>query len=290
MPNSPPYFPLRRSYGGSFDGKAVGWESTVEEYLDHLVTIYHEAKRVLTRRGSLIVVMKDSYSTTPGARYRAHSYKRRRPGPQKEWVPDGTPIQGGDRPLGNLLVIPERFALKMQDDGWIFRNKLIVKINSLPDTALDRTALDYEVVMVFTKQLRYYWNQDAIREPREESAQPYVRGNLDEEALKSDAQRDLRVIPNPMGRIASSIREFNASGYTGMHPATIAEDFAEWILSAACDDNAHVCDIFGGAGTFALAALRLGHRATSIDIFGEYTEEARKRLSTAAASPATQNS
>ena len=70
-----------------------------------------------------------------------------------------------------------------------------------------------------------------------------------------------------------------------MHTATMPEDMAEWILSAACDDNALVCDPYGGAGTFALAALRLGHRAMTIDIFDRYTEEARERLTNAPAEP-----
>ena len=70
MPTSPPYYPLRRLYGGPHGGRAVGWEPTVEEYLTHLVTIFREARRVLTKRGTLIVIMKDAYSTAHGARYR----------------------------------------------------------------------------------------------------------------------------------------------------------------------------------------------------------------------------
>jgi DNA modification methylase len=88
----------------------------------------------------------------------------------------------------------------------------------------------------------------------------------------------LRVVPNWAGRNSSSVLSFNASHYGGPHPATMPEDMAQWLLSAACDDNAHVVDPFGGVGTFALAALRLGHRATSIDIFDQYTEEGIERL------------
>ena len=91
IPNSPPYFPLKWVYGGQFDGRAVGWESTVEEYLDHLVTIYREAKRVLERRGTLVVVIGDSYSTRHGARFLLNSNTRRRPDPQKQTMPDGMP-------------------------------------------------------------------------------------------------------------------------------------------------------------------------------------------------------
>jgi DNA modification methylase len=61
----------------------------------------------------------------------------------------------------------------------------------------------------------------------------------------------------------------------------------EKILAAACDDNAHVCDPFGGAATFALVALQMGCRATTIDINQKFTEEAKARLSKAPATPPT---
>jgi DNA modification methylase len=279
IPNSPPYLPLRRTYGGSFGGRALGWEPTVEDYIRHLVTVFREAKRVLNRRGTLIVVMRDAYSSSRGARYQAHTHKRKRPGPQKEWLKDGTPIQYGDRPPGNLLLIPQRFAMAMQDEDWILRMMLPVRIKGHPESVKNRTTHDIEWVLVFAKQRRYFWNQDVIREPLAEGSRPKKRGRMKDGVLRRDAYRDLRVVPNWLGRNSSSVLEFNASNYRGKHPATLPEGMAEWLLRAACDDDSHVVDPFGGAGTFALAALRLGHRATSIDIYEEYTKEAKERLS-----------
>ena len=96
IPTSPPYWPLRRQYGGSFGGLAIGWENTPQEYVRNNVVVFHEAKRVLHPRGTLIVVMRDAYSLPNGARYRQHTHKLKRPGEQKLWLPDGTPIQRGD--------------------------------------------------------------------------------------------------------------------------------------------------------------------------------------------------
>ena len=285
IPTSPPYFPLRRTYGGSFDGLSVGWESTVQEYIGHLVAIFREAKRVLRKRGMVIIVMKDAYSTAQETRDRPHTHKLRRPNKQKEWMPDGMPIQRGDRPTGNLLLIPLRFALKMQDEGWYLRMYLPIRINGHPESVEDRTTLDYEWMMVFTKQRKYHWNQDAIREPLAASARPRKRRWTKDGVIRRDKVRDVRLVPNPLGRNSSSVLCFNAANYRGTHPATMPEDMAEWILSAACDDNALVCDPFGGVGTFALASLRLGHRAKTIDIFDKYTKEARERLTNAPAEP-----
>ena len=122
-----------------------------------------------------------------------------------------------------------------------------------------------------------------IREPLAEGSRPMRRGKTKPGVLRRDKFRDLLVVPNWLGRNSSSMPAFNASNYRGKHPATLSLDMAEWLLSAACDDNAHVVDPFGGVSTFALAALRLGHRATSVEIFEEYTKEAIERLSHAPA-------
>ena len=132
--------------------------------------------------------------------------------------------------------------------------------------------------MVFVKQLSYYWNQDVIREPLGEGLRPKRCSRTKEGVLRQDEDRDLRVVPNWLGRNSSSVLSFNASNYKGSHSATIPEDMAQWLLSAACDDDAHVVDPYGGAGTFALAALQLGHCATTIDIYDEYTKQAIERL------------
>jgi DNA modification methylase len=265
IPNSPPYYPLRKDYGGPFGGRALGYEPTVRDYINHLVKIFHEAKRVLTKRGTLIVIMRDSYSTNTGARYRPRSYQFKT---ETGWRRSGIK-QSVDRPLGNLLFIPERFAMAMQDDGWICRMNLSARIRTQPEGVDDRNAHDCDRILVFVKQRDYFWNTDAIRVP--------IAGISEDDAVPS----------NPNGRSASSLLEFPAATYRGKHPATVSESMARWILNAACDDKAHVCDPFGGAGTFALVALQLGHCATTIDINERYTAEAKERLSKAPATPPT---
>jgi DNA modification methylase len=255
---SPPYYPLRRDYGGPFGGLAVGWEPTIPEYINHLVKIFDEARRVLTKRGTLIVIMRDSYSTNTGDRYRPRSHQLDR---DIGWKHAGI-SQHVDRPLGNLLFIPERFAMAMQDGGWICRMNLPVRVRAQPASADDRPDHDCDRILVFVKQRNYFWNSDAVRVP---------------------ASATNNGMANPTGRNASSVMEFSPSHYRGTHTATTPVAMARWILSAACDDEAHVCDPFGGAGTFALVALQMGYRATTIDINDNYTREARERLSKAPA-------
>jgi hypothetical protein len=240
---------------------------------------------VLKRRGTLVVVLGDSYSNNHGARYRQNTMESTRPGPQKLLMPNGMPIQASDRPHGNLLLIPTRFAQKMQDDGWILRMALPWdKGLAKPESAPDRTTLNYEWVLIFSIGRSYFWNPDAIREPLVERPSFRTLGMQKAGVIQGSTQ-DFRTRRNPNGRNARSVLRFNAGNYRGPHSATLPEELAQWILSATCDDNAIVCDPFGGAATFAMVARQMGYTAITIDINAEYTKEAIERLSNAPAQP-----
>jgi DNA modification methylase len=101
--------------------------------------------------------------------------------------------------------------------------------------------------------------------------------------MRGDADRDLRVISNPMGRNAGSVWRINNGNYRGKHTATFPPELVRRMIVSSCDDRSVVLDVFGGAGTTAMVALQLGHRAISIDINAGYTREARERLAEAPA-------
>src|SRR5580700_10103252 len=90
------------------------------------------------------------------------------------------------------------------------------------------------------------------------------------------------VEPNGSGRIrgrnAGSVWEITPSSYQGSHAATMPEELVRRCLSVSCPENALVLDCFGGAGTTALVALQLGHRAISIELNPAYTKEAHHRI------------
>src|SRR6202043_3342125 len=92
--------------------------------------------------------------------------------------------------------------------------------------------------------------------------------------MRGDANRDLRVISNPMGRNGGSVWRVQRGNYQGAHPATFPPELVRRMIVSSCDDNSLVLDVFGGAGTTALVALQLGHRAITIDINSDFTREA----------------
>jgi len=235
---SPPYWPTKRTYGG----KGIGFEKSLEGYIANLVAVFERAWRVLRDDGVLWVVIDDSYEN------------------------------------GDLLLIPARLTMAMQDAGWICRSEIIWNKDAAgrPEPVTDRVTKNHEKVLMFTKQRRYFYDPDPIREPL---VQAYsVPGRQKAGLMRKDDTRTERVWSNPMGRNSGSVWTIMPSSYRGSHGAVMPEELARRCIAVSCPENGVVLDCFGGAGTTALAALRLNRRAISIDISPAYTKEARQRI------------
>ena len=209
---------------------------------------------------------------------------RKSPNSQKHLMPPRNRVQTGDRPTGNLLMIPSRLAIALQDDGWILRQAIVWdKVWARPESVKDRATQTYEMIYMFAKKLRYFYDQDLLRV---QSKTSYRKpGKQKTGMIRRDSNRtDFRVLSNPLGHNAPSVWQIRHAGYVGNHPATFPPELVRRIIATSCDTNSLVLDPFGGAGTTALVALQLGHRAVTIDIHQQFTDEARDRLSNAPAS------
>ena len=147
-----------------------------------------------------------------------------------------------------------------------------------PKSAQDRVTRTHDTVYMFAKNKGCFYDQDPIRDRLVSSGgqQPGTTG--------CDTRTDFRIYNNPLGRNAGSVWQINSGNYGGGHTATFPPELVRRMIASSCDDDALVLDIFGGAGTTALVALQLGHRAISIDLNPDYTREALERL---AQTPAT---
>ena len=262
---SPPYWPAKRWYGG--DG--IGFESTLGEYIRDLVGVFHEARRVLKNTGVLWTVIGDSFSRHGGS---GASHL------------GGLGYQDAGRPPGNLLMIPARLAMALQDGGWILRHDVVWDKGSVrPEAVTDRVTRTHEFAYMFAKNRRYFYDQDPLRIP---VVSQYSTRGRDKPGLirRDENRRDLQVISNPLGRNVGSVWQIQRGNYRGTHTATFPPELVRRMIVSSCDDNSVVLDMFGGAGTTAMVALQLGHRAITIDNNSAYTSEARERL---AAAPAT---
>ena len=165
---SPPYWGLR-DYGN--DGQ-IGLEATVAEYVNNMVDVFREVKRVLRDDGTLWLNLGDSY---------AGSGKGRNPDGTvhvsaliaKQGTSAGTVM--GNVPSGlvpeglkakDLIGIPWRVAFALQADGWYLRQDIIwAKPNPMPESVTDRCTKSHEYVFLLSKSPKYFFNNKAIKEP-----------------------------------------------------------------------------------------------------------------------------
>ena len=179
---SPPYYRLRSYLPADHPDQALelGQEATVREYVDNLVAVCHEVRRILKPTGTLWLVLGDSYSVGGlGGAGRSSQLVgnglggRKRQSPYLEAIAAGPRIDRREHgvPSKSLLGVPWRVALALIDDGWRLRNEVIWhKPNALPTSARDRFKNAHEHVFFFSKEARYWSNLDAVKTPLKESS------------------------------------------------------------------------------------------------------------------------
>lgn len=153
----------------------LGLEPTPELYVEHLVAVFREVKRVLRDDGTLWLNLGDSYASigrsgrkeSPGVGAKQEMGKVAR---DLVWhAGDGSKFQwtlpGGQKPK-DLVGIPWRVAFALQADGWWLRQDIIwAKPNPMPESVRDRCTKAHEYVFLLTKSARYYYDAEAAAEP-----------------------------------------------------------------------------------------------------------------------------
>jgi len=125
---SPPYWQLREyAITEAQSAYTIGTEKTLAGYILHLTKIFCEIQRVLKPSGSLWLNLGDTYVNK------------------------------------NLMGIPWRIALALQDTGWILRNDIIWEKLKGTQPVIDRLRNNHEHIFHFVKSQRYYYNMDEIR-------------------------------------------------------------------------------------------------------------------------------
>ena len=164
-------------------------EPTPDLYIQHMVQVFREVKRVLRKDGTVFLNLGDSYISgkescfNPGGgkdsldvhanlkNVKTYNLKRPNLSDVKSW---------GLKPK-DLTMIPARAALALQADGWWLRSDIVWhKPNPMPESVNDRPTKAHEYVFLLTKSATYYYDADAIKEPASpESHARYARGRSD---------------------------------------------------------------------------------------------------------------
>jgi DNA modification methylase len=178
---------------GAWRGQ-LGLEPTHELYLAHTVEVFRELRRVLKPQGTIWVNLGDCYNAATNATRVASSIR------VGSWAAAGSM---GDRRVKadglkpkDLVGIPWRVALALQADGWYLRSDIIwAKPNPVPEGVRDRPVRAHEYLFLFSKQPRYFYDADAVREP-EASETTDERTRAREAAIRrGHAKRSVWSIP-----------------------------------------------------------------------------------------------
>jgi DNA modification methylase len=241
---SPPYWGLR-DYGESAQ---LGLEATPEEYVQNMVQVFSEVKRVLSKEGTLWLNLGDSYA---GNCSRTSS-GRAGMGNKREgiYTKSGNGLKAKD-----LVGIPWKVAFALQADGWYLRQDIIWhKPNPMPESVTDRCTKAHEYIFLMSKSQKYYYDHESIKEPQK-SQPEYGTAN----------KRSVWAVPiNP---------------YKEAHFATYPQKLIRPCIKAGSRVGGTILDPFGGSGTTAEVANELGRKAILCELNPKYIEIANKRLS-----------
>ena len=275
---SPPYWGLR-DYGVD---EQIGLESTPEKYVENMVNVFREIKRVLKSSGTVWLNIGDSYVSNPISANGANEVRSNEEtgGLQKGYSRRVT-YRGGTLKPKDLVGIPWMVAFALRADGWYLRSDIIWnKPNPMPEPVKDRPTKSHEYIFLLTKSPTYYYDADAIREPLD--TQLHKPGNKTAYGvvMRTDFGTDAmdRVWGNPSGRNKRSVWTVNTHPYPDAHFATFPEKLVEPCILAGSPLGGTVLDPFVGSGTTLAVAQRLGRNGIGTDISSEYLALASKRL------------
>lgn len=301
---SPPYFGLRSYLPDGHPDKAQeqGLEQSPAEYVAGMVAVFAEVRRVLTDDGTLWLNLGDTYYSGKGAAV----------GPDKQPARRGyvRPVDksGADwaKPK-SLLGVPWRVAFALQDDGWILRNDIIwSKPNAMPESVRDRLSTRHEHLFMFSKQARYWFDLDPVREeviyrpgspalswardskeadvPGQSMRQhrsARTHGKAASAALAPTGKR--HDAQDQRGKNPGDVWTIPTQPFAEAHFAVMPPELARRAVVAGCKPGGVVLDPFSGSGTTGLVAGQNGRRYLGIDLSRDYLDlSLRTRLSQSA--------
>ena len=266
---SPPYYGLR-DYG--VEGQ-IGLEETPGAYVQKLVQVFREVRRVLREDGLLWLNLGDSYAND--AKWGGSTGGKHAQGLH------GNSETRDRRTTGlapkNLMMIPARVAIALQDNGWILRSDIIwSKNNAMPESVKNRPTKSHEHMFMLAKSEKYYYDAEAIAEPTEYGARgrSFMRGKTAERNSRQ-GKSDYTFNPTRNRRDVWSIA---TQPLKESHFACMPPRLAELCILAGSRPGDVVLDPFSGAGTTALVANNLGRKYIGIELNPEYVEMSQRRL------------
>jgi len=274
---SPPYWGLR-DYG--VDGQ-LGLEPTPDAYVDRLVGIFEEVRRVLKDDGTLWLNLGDSYANKGGSGPQGETGDRSN---RTYTAAEAIEKMGGQLKPKDLVGIPWRVAFALQEAGWWLRNDIIWhKPNPMPESVTDRCTTSHEHIFLFAKSKRYYFDNEAIKTEATGlppgNNRPTKAGrafrNGDENHRTSE---NLHEIGARSKKNKRDVWKVSTKPYSDAHFAVYPPDLIEPCILAGAPKGGTVLDPFCGSGTTGAVAVELVREFVGIELNDDYLEMAQDRI------------
>ena len=275
---SPPYW-AQRNYND--EAEQLGMETDSETYIANMVAVFREVKRVLKDDGTLWLNLGDTYGQQQGSGFNTNKAKGRTNRVKDMQTELGDVKVNFGLPIKNLAGIPWRVALALQADGWYLRQDIIWhKPNPMPESCTDRCTKAHEYIFLLSKQAKYYYDNEAIKEEAKYPNGPDSPQNIKKgKGMKGmEIREGLSKIGALEKRNKRSVWTVTTKPFKEAHFATYPKDLIEPCILAGCPEGGTVLDPFAGSGTTGIVAAMFQRRAVLIELNAEYVEIMEARM------------
>ena len=252
----------------------IGLEKSPEEYVENMVKVFREVKRVLKKDGTCWLNLGDSYMSSGGAsRHHGYTDPKYTNGRKIEHFEPQAYPHDTIKPK-DLVGIPWRVALALQADGWWLRQDIIWhKPNPMPESVTDRCTKAHEYIFLLTKSAKYYYDNEVIREPANYAGQD--RGKSRNISPSGMSEMDNKQYEK---RNKRSVWTINTKPFKDAHFAVFPTKIPELCIKAGSKEGNTVLDPFFGSGTTGWVAQRLSRKWIGIELNEQYIKIAKKRF------------
>lgn len=303
---SPPYYGLR-DYG--VDGQ-IGLEATPEAYVETMVRVFREVRRVLKDDGTLWLNLGDSYSGS-------NSTKDAAINPKSISYKSGATLGGKFKPIGivpgckpkDLIGIPWMVAFALRADGWWLRQDIIWhKPNPMPESVTDRCTKAHEYIFLLSKSAKYYYDAEAISEPVSGNTHARVSQDVANQigsfranggsktngpmkavirtpkqqpagsGIKNNDSFNNALVLTVDKRNKRSVWTVTTKPYKEAHFATYPPDLIEPCILAGSREGDTILDPFNGSGTTGEVAIKYNRKYFGCELNMDYIKLTQKRL------------
>lgn len=285
---SPPYWGLRKYdipdvvIGGNNNCHAwkgqYGLEPSYKDYIEHTLLWCKEVYRVLRDDGIFFLNIGDSYQTQSDINAGKNPEKYANLSMNAITMH----VKQQDLPNKCRMLIPERIAIALIDNGWTLRNHIIWhKPNGMPESTKDRFSKKWESIFMFVKNEKYYFDLDEIREGISPNSITRVESfkrnnetfNVDKHKKGEGGQSGMEVLRNAQngkwltkGKNPGDVWQINPQPSSEKHFAMWPEKLVERMLLCSTKENDIILDPFCGSATTLKVAVKNNRQAIGIDL------------------------